>query len=1836
MWGSRRAGKVKVMKNWLRNYCRVGLASIFLAGTHLLGVAQPIVHDVEPNDTPDTFQPISGDVKIMGLMPSGDQDGFLWTVEEEQSLLPWTFTLQGIPGALTMVDVLQLQYAEDGQTLTGTKKLFMLGSRDGSRPITQSGLLFEPGEYVLGFARAGGDGTRPPLVSGAFATMGEAFVGKPEEVQPNPVSGLSPDENESAHAPNLLEEQPLHANGYRLNITQARALRLNRAGSTDPTREAPLSVRLNSPEAWLAPAKISWYRFKLNEADAQQRWNISIGTPLGQVLKASLEDAAGKQLAFVSVNALGQAELADLSLPEGEYLLRLEGELDVLQLIAVTAAGLKVKGEEAEPNDKWSSANKVDLFEGVSGRFQVDRDEDVYRFELSEEQADQRLALRLDTNIAEPYTVCLLDDAGANIQCREPNGDWLMEGIALEAGRYGVKLLRGKTGMQYRLSLQGDGKHDHNVEAEPNDDLNWATTIKLGKRLRGEFDASNDHDFYRVDVEGTPQMWRFQVNGDTIKEMSYYDGRGRRLQTTHANSHAKRLMLDRLYLVPGTHYISVRGSDKGDYVLLTRAQGMPDPNAESEPNDSEQNMLGLRTGQTRTGGFHDAKDKDMYYFQLANYEHIRLTLKAPLDADVKMRAVLAWENSVLKELDLGGKEEVSLQGVYPPGSYVLTLFTNQPTEDQYQLSLQRLPRYSCDVDCEPNHNAAFSNSLPIDGYINGRADPTLRGDIDWYRLPVQDQATDWHFETTSPAQLAIHIEQDDKEHRLKRESSEQPYRFSVPAGEQGYLVVKTNADYQIQARPDGGGLSQPPLVELDEVSMSLHLPVNQFAAYAQLGQHVAGTIRLQNAGSQDVTLNVDVVASDLNWQVTPEESMVELPKGESREIALNIRAPADLRAIPTQVSARAAHASGAFIAAEIAIDVMSDAAHVGPEAHWSVPLAVRGGLNLAAASLGGKVLAGEQSKLYRNVDSLIDGMHGTAHDFEWRQQSLPYTASVTVQLAGDGTQAIAGFGLNAHSHVVMHRAPQHFSVELSDDGNRFETVLRGILEPIRHTQYFVMETQRPARYARLIVHQNYNGDWGGNTAIGEWQVIAKPGTTVDEQPFNLAAPRHGGHVVHAQPTAGRNPSWIDPEVKTHSGGGVVDVSPKQQAYWVLGFRDNRAARVDRIVWEKAREDKRESFDDIDVQISLQGPVGPWTSVGRIQPNVDQDVELQLPEPVWARFIRFELLPVADTRRRVAAPKSVQVYEAQTNEQHLTTLGVWGGGPEAIYESLYPDPITTDIASSPSYGRRETPKTLELGHPVEARVQLAVQEHWYRVRVPEGNNQLDLHLSDPHYLKAALSVETPDGEPVALVAEQAQGNQRHWIVSAEPGSELLVKVFEPPRNVIFAWDTSGSVRAYREQIRNAMSEYARGLVPGRDMANLLPFGGALQLQQWNSDPYLMLQALNEHTDTDSSSAESTLHTASQALAKRSGSRAVILITDAETPTDPTLWPALEQGQPQVIALGLGAAQRSIHGNSKLEKQLMLNWSLVNGGYYSKVHDINDMAHAFERTSVLLRQPASYRLQVDATFVEPPAHGTLSVVAASVPKSPKQTARPGPATAIILDASGSMLQRLGGERRIEIAKRGLLQAVSQKIPPGTPVSLRVFGHKEAGSCRSDLELPLKPLDIGAARQIISSIQARNLARTPIADSLALVRQDLAQAKGPRTIVLVTDGEETCEGDPEAVIRELISEGFDVRLNIIGFALDDPDLEQTFGKWARLGGGEYFSATDKQSFDLAVAKALQVAYTVIDASGTAIAHGNMGGDPVALPPGNYQVRVGLTPEVVLDAVQVKPEEATVAEVH
>ena len=168
-------------------------------------------------------------------------------------------------------------------------------------------------------------------------------------------------------------------------------------------------------------------------------------------------------------------------------------------------------------------------------------------------------------------------------------------------------------------------------------------------------------------------------------------------------------------------------------------------------------------------------------------------------------------------------------------------------------------------------------------------------------------------------------------------------------------------------------------------------------------------------------------------------------------------------------------------------------------------------------------------------------------------------------------------------------------------------------------------------------------------------------------------------------------------------------------------------------------------------------------------------------------------------------------------------------------------------------------------------------------------------------------------------------------------------------------------------------------------------------------------------------------------------------------------------------------------------------------------------------------------------------SLILLTALLPTAP---ASAGSHVELILDASGSMWNRLDdGRFRITAAKEALDGFIDGLPDEGIEVGLRIYGASvkagQPGACEdSRLVVPLEGVNKSALRSAVQDATA--LGSTPIALSLKRAAADFPADAESKLIVLVTDGEEACDGDVRAAIQSL--KGVD--LKIIGFDLDPAD--------------------------------------------------------------------------------------------
>ncbi len=170
--------------------------------------------------------------------------------------------------------------------------------------------------------------------------------------------------------------------------------------------------------------------------------------------------------------------------------------------------------------------------------------------------------------------------------------------------------------------------------------------------------------------------------------------------------------------------------------------------------------------------------------------------------------------------------------------------------------------------------------------------------------------------------------------------------------------------------------------------------------------------------------------------------------------------------------------------------------------------------------------------------------------------------------------------------------------------------------------------------------------------------------------------------------------------------------------------------------------------------------------------------------------------------------------------------------------------------------------------------------------------------------------------------------------------------------------------------------------------------------------------------------------------------------------------------------------------------------------------------------------------------------------------------------LLDASYSMKDKLGGsEKKINAAKE-VLETALARIPNDVNVGIRVFGQGFSGvpeiDCRQTaLLVPLGTHNRNSIIQRVRTIEPFGL--TPLEFALRLTaEEDFRSAQGPKTIILISDGADTCGGNPCAFIRLLPAYGIRIKCDIVGLALhNDPKSRAQLNCVAEASGGKYYDA-------------------------------------------------------------------------
>jgi len=217
-------------------------------------------------------------------------------------------------------------------------------------------------------------------------------------------------------------------------------------------------------------------------------------------------------------------------------------------------------------------------------------------------------------------------------------------------------------------------------------------------------------------------------------------------------------------------------------------------------------------------------------------------------------------------------------------------------------------------------------------------------------------------------------------------------------------------------------------------------------------------------------------------------------------------------------------------------------------------------------------------------------------------------------------------------------------------------------------------------------------------------------------------------------------------------------------------------------------------------------------------------------------------------------------------------------------------------------------------------------------------------------------------------------------------------------------------------------------------------------------------------------------------------------------------------------------------------------------------------------------------------------------------------------LLLDSSGSMAEPAGGGQTKIQAARTALHTVIDGLPDQAQVGLRVFGAKvfsrtDKGAC-TDSQLVVPPGTDNRADLSAAVGDYKPYGETPIPYALQQAAKDLGD-EGARSIVLVSDGESTCDPDPCKVAADLEKGGIDLQIDVVGLSVSGAARDQ-LRCIAEAGNGHYYDADSAGDIESRLARVASRAVRPFTLDGEPIS-GGPENDPTPITVGDWVDTIG-----------------------
>ncbi len=513
---------------------------------------------------------------------------------------------------------------------------------------------------------------------------------------------------------------------------------------------------------------------------------------------------------------------------------------------------------------------------------------------------------------------------------------------------------------------------------------------------------------------------------------------------------------------------------------------------------------------------------------------------------------------------------------------------------------------------------------------------------------------------------------------------------------------------------------------------------------------------------------------------------------------------------------------------------------------------------------------------------------------------------------------------------------------------------------------------------------------------------------------------------------------------------------------------------------------------------------------------------------------------------------------------------------------------------------------------------------------ESTKTLIVHLNSTGILRPGYTLFTKDQSEIKPSRVVSVGSTMEISYSVSPG-DYYIKIVRPETYLAIVYDDSGSMGESVPIVKRILKGYLDNLGQGLNIKLMKYTGEVTSLSDFTHEPAQLKQAIEKEVEGGGGTNTFLgLMSAIKSVKDKQGNRAVLAIFDEiDGESDEylkqyiELWDSILDAGISFSTVGVQSGwddKTEYFGNTR--HQIFSEIAYASGGQF--YHSPSDQ-QVEESSNTIFKQltsPVKYKLKAECKE-RTKKPGFIQV--AFEEGAEKQAAKN---VELILDASNSMWGQIKGESKISIAKKVLAQIING-LPDKMNVGLRIYGHRypmrDKRACKdTELVVPIGPL---AKSQLITTINNIKLrGKTPLVFSVLEAGKDFEKVnKG--SIILITDGIESCHGDINSIAPALKKLGIGLKVHIVGFDIKEAEAKQQLEAIAKSTGGVYLDAKDSQQLLSSLQQTLQIEYAILDEKGVIKTKGFVGGEPLRIMEGTYRLRLMLDPQPLEVSITVKP---------